>query len=481
MKKSVKVNGFLNIVQKSCHILIPLLIFPYLTRVLGAENFGKFSFANSIISYVILAAMLGVNSYAIREGARIRDDKKALSSFVSEVFSINIFSGLLAILFLICAVSFNSKLGEYDTLIYIMSLIVPATVLGRDYLNVIYEDFLYITLRYIIIQIIGVFMVFILVRESTHYIIYTGIYTFTMTAGYIINLFYTKKYAPIHLTFKLNLKKHLNPILILFCGQLATTIYIQSNITMIGIFKTDYEVGIYSFASKIYILSKSMINALTAVAIPRIVYYLGANNLEKYNSFSSRLFDYLLSLTTPISVGLFIFGDEIVRLIGGPEYITGVSSLKILSIALLVAVFSGYFCNAILVPNRQEKQFLYITILSAILNIALNFVFIPKIGIFGAALSTLFSEILVVALAFGVSKKNLRLSIAKKNFILTIFGSALVLIICLVSKNYVESYLIRLIITTPITVIIYAMLHLLFKNNLYFGSAHSLINKIMKK
>ncbi len=467
MKNSVKINGLLNVVQRCCHILIPLLIFPYLTRILGAENFGKFSFANSIISYVILAAMLGVSTYAVREGARIRDNRQALSQFTSEVFSLNIVSGIVSILGLVGVMLFSPKLREYDILIYIMCLIVPATILGRDFLNVIYEDFLYITLRYVIIQIVGVILVFVLIRESEDYAIYTGIYTFTMAFGYIINLFYTRKYAPIRFTFKFNLKQHLTPILILFCGQVATTIYIQLDVTMVGIFKNDYDVGVYTLASKIYILSKSMIYALTAVAIPRIVYYLGSNQIDKYNVFTSRLFDYLFSLTLPFATGLFVFGNETIQLVGGREYASGASSLEILSIALLIAVFSGYFCNAILVPNRQEKQFLYITVISAIVNIGLNFWLIPKMGILGAAITTLISEIVVLVLSFNVGCKKLKLVINKKNFFLTILGSAMIVGICISVKKNVESDILQLAVAIPLSVFLYYLLQIVFKSDLY--------------
>ncbi|MCL4103468.1 flippase [Fibrobacter sp. HC4] len=477
MKKSVKINGLLNVFQRCCHILIPLLIFPYLTRVLGAENFGKFSFANSIISYVILAAMLGVSTYAVREGARIRDNRMALSQFISEVFSINIISGVIAILGLVGIMFFIPKLNEYDVLIYIMSLAVPATILGRDYLNVIYEDFLYITLRYIAIQVVGVVMVFVLIDKPEHYTIYAGIYTFTMAFGYVVNLFYTRKFAPICFSFNSNLKKHLKPILILFCGQIATTIYIQSDVTMVGVFKNDYDVGVYTLASKIYILSKSVIYALTAVAIPRIVYYLGAKEVEKYNTFSSRLFDYLFSITVPFAVGLFIFGNETIQLIGGVEYESGALSLQVLSIALLIAVLAGYFCNAVLVPNRQEKQFLFITIVSAVANVGLNFIMIPKLGILGAAITTLISEVIVVVLSFKESRKSLKLVVEKKNFVLTILGSVIVVVVCSLTKAAVGSLYIRLAVAIPLSALLYFILQIIFKSNLY---SISFLMKIMK-
>ncbi|OWV05272.1 MULTISPECIES: flippase [unclassified Fibrobacter] len=478
MRNSVKINGVLNVVQRCCHILIPLLIFPYLTRILGAENFGKFSFSNSIISYVILVAMLGISTYAVREGARIRDDREAISQFTSEVFSINVVSGVIAIFGLFGFVFLFPKLGEYDTLIYIMCLMVPATILGRDFLNVVYEDFLYITLRYIVIQIVGVIMVFLLVRKSEDYTIYTGIYTFTMTFGYLINLFYTRKYAPIRFTIHLNLKKHLSPILILFCGQVATIIYIQSDVTMVGIFSGDFDVGVYTLASKIYILSKSVIYALTSVAIPRIVYLLGSKEYDKYNAFSSRLFDYLLSITVPFAIGLFVFGEETIQLIGGAEYESGALSLQILSIALLVAIFAGYFCNAILVPNRQEKKFLNITIMSAVLNICLNFIMIPKIGILGAAITTLISEVLVVILSFKESLKCLKLSVYTRNVWATIFGSALIVGVCCMTKCLVESSLLQLIVAIPLSALLYFVVQIVFKNDLY---SKSFLSKFIKR
>ena len=477
MSRSVKKNGVLSVIQKTCHILIPLIIFPYLTRVLGADNFGKFNFANSVISYFLLFAMLGSSSYAVREGARIRDDREKLSKFVSEVFSINLLSGCLSFAALFLLIFLVPKLRLYSSLLCILSITIPATVFGRDYINTIFEDYLYITVRYIIIQMIGVVLVFALVHKPEHYVLYTLIYAFTASFGYCINLAYTRRYVPIRFTARLNLSRHIVPILILFCGHIATTIYIQSDITMVGIYLNDFHVGVYSFASKIYLLSKTMINALTIVAIPRIVYYLGKNDLDRYHRFSSKLFDYLFSLAVPFAVGLFLLGNQVIYVIGGKEYLSGTSSLKVLSIALLLAVFSGYFCNAILVPNRKEKQYLYVTILSAVVNIGLNFILIPRIGIQGAAVTTLISEFVVVLLASFSCKGLLSLRPSVKNLVLTVIGSALIAVICYVVPVFLDSYIMQIIVATSASVVSYLILHLAFKNQLYYQSFVSVVNK----
>ena len=88
-KKSVGINAVLNVIKQCCAILFPIITFPYISRVLQTENYGKVNFGNSIITYVTLFAALGLTNYAIREGARIRNDKKAFQTFANQVFTIN--------------------------------------------------------------------------------------------------------------------------------------------------------------------------------------------------------------------------------------------------------------------------------------------------------------------------------------------------------------------------------------------------------
>ena len=70
-------------------IIFPLITFPYVSRVLGVDNLGSFNFANSVISYFVLAAGLGISTYAIREGSRFRDDNSKFKHFADEMFTIN--------------------------------------------------------------------------------------------------------------------------------------------------------------------------------------------------------------------------------------------------------------------------------------------------------------------------------------------------------------------------------------------------------
>lgn len=462
MSKSLKVNAILGLIQKTCHIIFPLIIFPYLSRVLGPESYGKFSFSNSIISYFLLAAMLGVNTYAVREGARIRDDSSALNTFVSEVYSINFIAMIISFLIVIIISLFVPFFQQYKQILLVLSITIPFTCFGREWLNTIYEDYLYITVRYVCLQVISIVCIFIFVKTPADVFKYSVIYSSAIVAGYFMNIIYTQKYAKIKITFSINLKQHLIPILILFGGQLATTVYIHSDITMIGILRDNDSVGLYTVASKIYILVKTIINVLTTVMIPRIVYYLGKKNKEKYIEFTQTLFYYLIILVVPCVAGLYFEADNILHLIGGEKYLVCKNVLQILSFSLFFAVLSGYFCNGILIPNRKEKDYLVITIIAASMNVILNIIFIPLLGIKGAAVTTLIAEFLVFIIAsyrvhfFANRKFDL------KTISTVIIGTVLVSFICFFVNTLRINSIIQLIVSIFSSSLIYVLVFLIF-------------------
>ena len=99
--KSVVKNAILNILKTLLSIIFPLITFPYVSRVLGVENLGKVNFANSIVSYFALLAALGISTYSVREGSRLRDNKDKLENLVKEIFSINIVSTLIVYILII--------------------------------------------------------------------------------------------------------------------------------------------------------------------------------------------------------------------------------------------------------------------------------------------------------------------------------------------------------------------------------------------
>jgi len=479
-KKSIKINAILNIIKQCCSIIFPLITFPYVSRVLGAANFGKYSFSNSVIAFFMTFAALGVPIYALREGARIREDKKKIQQFSSEVFSINIFTMLISYSILLITIFFVGRLQKDVLLTYILSINIITSILGRDWINSIYEDFLYITMRYIIFQMISVILIFIFVKNSDDCIKYTIIMLFSNSGGYIANFFYTRKYVPIKITFHLNLKQHLKPILYLFGSAIAIMIYVQSDITILGFLRTEDEVGVYTLASKVYVIVKSLLNAVIMVILPRLSYYLGEENREAYDNLLKKLKNTLITLIFPCVVGLFCMAKDVMMLVGGKEYLSGTGALQILCIALIFAVLGCFYAQGILVPNRKEKYFTIVTVISATVNILLNVELIPIFGIKGAALTTVIAEIIIMLMCQYFSKEMIKLSNDKKNMFSVIIGCIGVAGVCYGVHFLSLHYLVELCASILFSIIIYGISLLLTKNDIFMKFIKEFKNKLKK-
>lgn len=462
-QRSLKSNAVLNMIRQSCHMIFPLITYPYLLRILGSSNLGKYSFADSIISIALIFASLGIPTYAIREGSRIRKDREKITIFVSELFSFNLFTMVITYIVLFILISTVGRLQRDLELTYILSVTILANVIGRDWINSIYEDFLYITLRYCVFQAIAVVLVFAIVKKPDDYIKYTAIMLFANAGGYFANIFYSRRYVPLKITGKLNMQKHLKPLISLFCVTLAVEIYVKSDITILGFFRTDSDVGIYTAVSKIYSIVKTLLNAVITVFIPRLSYCLGVGDHLEYHNLLDKLRKVLCVLIFPAMAGLFCVSRDILWLLGGAEYIEGANALRILCVAIVFAVFGCYYSQGMLIPNRKDKYFLYATTASAIANIVLNFIVVPPFGMEGAAITTLIAEGIVVILlkkysgqVYKKQDKNLFLSVGA--------GCIGIIFVCETVKFFDLWYVTEIILSIIVSVFIYITALILFKN-----------------
>ena len=219
--KSVEVNMVLNTVRTIVSIVFPLIIFPYVTRALQLENLGKITFAQSFIGYIGLIASLGFTTYATREGGKFRSDPEKMQQFANEIFTMNILTTLVAYVVLFICIAVFPNLKERQVLLVIMSASIVFSTIGVDWLNVIYEDYLYITVRSIVIQILSFILTILLVRTPDDYYKYAAIQVGTNGFIAIMNLIHVRQYCSLHLTKDINFRDHIKPVLVLFSNNLA--------------------------------------------------------------------------------------------------------------------------------------------------------------------------------------------------------------------------------------------------------------------
>lgn len=463
-KTSMKNNAVLNTIKQLCSVLFPLITVPYVTRVLGTEYYGRINWVNSVVSYFALFAGFGIATYAAREGARKRENRVAFEEYANEVFTINIITTIISYLILFLVTITWPKLKENSALVLAHSMIMVFSTLGTDWINIVYEDYRYITIRYVFTHIISVVLMFVFVKSPSNYITYAVISVFSSVGGNLFNIFYVRKYVHLKIVIPRGWKTHIIPMLILLGNSLAVLTYVNTDITLLGIYKTDVDVGIYSVATKMYTIIKQLINAIVVVSLPRLSLLIGEKREEEYRNYLSGIINIVLVVLIPAMVGLFMISKELIQIISGSSYVDGNVALRILCVSLGFAVCACFFQNCVMLPQKKEKLFFIATLLSCAVNIILNLFFIPYMSYNGAAITTLIAEALVCIICFCSSKETVNGIVNKRSLGTVSIGSILIIIVCLLVRTYVIDPALRVILSAGISIILYFTLLLLTRN-----------------
>ncbi len=471
--KAVQHNMILNVLRTLMSVIFPLITYPYITRILQTENYGRVNFGQSVIGYISLIATLGISSYAIRECGIYRSDKKKMQQFTSEIFTINLLTTLLAYMTMGILLLCSAKLRGYALLLLIQSISIFATTLGVDWINVIYEDFLYITLRSLAYQIFSIILMFLLVKEPGDYYTYAGIQVGGNLLIAVTNWFYVRKYCRPRLTYKLHLSRHAKPILILFSNSLAVNIYLNSDKVMLGWIAGDHHVGIYSLAVTIYSVIKQLVAAVYSVTVTRLTEYLAHQRRENYRTLLNSVINNIIMVSVPLTVGMIAVAKGVTLLLFGAEYLEAVLPLQILSVTVLFAVSGGALAYCVNLPMKREKWNLVATAISAAVNILCNLFAIPAWKAVGAALTTLLAEAMVCAVLLIGMKDQLSCFQGKAialNMGKTLAASAPIVPITLLAGRLFPQYGIGYIgFSVILSAIAFVILNILLKNTTFFA------------
>ena len=478
VKKSLEVNAVLNIIKQCCAIIFLLITFPYISRTLGSEGYGIYSFSWSFVSYFVMLAALGIHTYSVREGARIRDNDKKIEQFTAQVFTINLISSIISLSLLYVIALSSEKISKCILYISIQSIDIVLSLFGRDWLNSIYEDYFYITIRYIIIQFIALVAMFVLVRNSEDVWIYCVLAIFASFGGNIPNMIYTRRYANLKVTSNINLKKHLLPLFTLFANTIAMMVFVNSDIIMLGFFYDQKTVGIYSLSSKVYSMIKQMLNAIVIVALPRVTNVM-ARNIDDYKLLLKNIFNYLIIILLPVSCGLFMISDSVILLAGGSQYIGGNPAMKVLAVSVIFAMIGSFMMNCVLIANRKDTNCFTSTLTAATANIILNLILIKRIGIIGAAITTLAAEVINACLMTFYSKQIIKDRIINvKNLMECLIGSSGVIVVCMIANGVIENIVLRTLCAVTASIIVYVAFMLAIKNVYFRGFMVPVLNRI---
>ena len=187
----------------------------------------------------------------------------------------------------------------------------------------------------------------------------------------ILNYLHAKKYCRVKLTTKVNWKRHMRPILVLFATSVTVTIYTSSVVTILGLLCGDTSVGLYSVSTKVYSLVKTLLSSVLIVSIPRLSALLGSDDRGAFNEMAADIYKTLISLVLPALCGIILLRKEIILILADESYLASVNSLALLSVALFFCLGAWFWGQCILVPFQKENTVFIVTVIGAIVNLSL--------------------------------------------------------------------------------------------------------------
>ncbi|MBD5434844.1 MAG: flippase [Treponema sp.] len=473
--KSIKHNFVLNNVRLVLNFIVPVVIFPYIGRVLGPENLGRVEFANSIISYFVLFTALGIPVYGVREIARGRDDIEIRSKTVWELTVILFFTVFIGYVIYFVCVGFVPRFRNEWLLFLIVAPTIFLSDFSYDWFYVGIEDQIYITLRYIIIKIVQIVLIFLLIHHSSQYLLYAAISIGINSLSTIFNIVHLRKYIQFIPLQLLNVKRHLKSILIIFASLVATNMYMHIDVTMVGAMVGNEAVGIYVVPNRVVRIIIHLITSLGTVMIPRLENKLKNGDENKYYELLNRSLSFSLIFSIPSFFGVIATAKEIVLLFGGVAYAKAVLGMKLLSPILLFVPMAHFIGLQILYPHRMEGKYTISVSIASVTNILFNSFAIQKFQQNGAVIGTCLAEfvgvIIQVCFAWNFLKKTELFTVNTIKILVSGFCMFIMIMLfnCIVVIN---SIVIKLSITIVLAGTIYLFFLLLFREKMLFAIIH---------
>ncbi len=481
--KSVKLNFILNTTRIFLGAFFILVTTPYITRVLGAENLGKVDYVNSIIQYFILFTALGIPNYGIREIAKTRDNVFDRTKTVIELGIILIITTIIGYIVLFFLLNNINGFKELKTLILIMSTWILFNNIGFEWFYQGIENQVYITIRFIIIRLIVLILMFLFVKNSKDYIIYGIILVLMNSGSNVLNLINIRKYLSFkNITLKkLDLKKHIKPVLIIFAASLSVSIYLQLDVVMLGNIN-DKIVAYYTVPNKLIRLILVVITALGTVLVPRISNCIKNNDIENYKKYINYSLKYILMLSIPSVVGIFLLADNIILIMAGEKFIESILTVRILVFILFIVGIAYFLGFQLLYPHGLEKYYTYSVTIAAVINFVFNYIMIPKYYQNGAAIGTIIAELTGVMLMLYFTRNYLKEVEFYNLKNLKYFISSIIMGLIILFIKYLNlGNILTILISISLGSIIYFIILLLLKEDIVVLGFNVIKNKLIKR
>jgi O-antigen/teichoic acid export membrane protein len=458
-------------------VLLPLLTYPYITRVLGPASLGRVNYVDFLSQAFIIFAAFGIPWYAVRELSVVRNEKYKRSLLVTEMAILNIiFSAASTAGFML--LSFRN--WHHSPVLYMLGVInILLSALSFEWYLQGTEAFRFSAIRTISVRLVMIAAFYLLVKNESDYNIYFGIFTAAMLAIALLNS--CKLLSENSITVKhINLKKHLKPLWHFFLTSSAISLYVYFDTIILQHLTHDEQaVGYYTTVLKMVKIFLMLVLSIGTVLMPRLSWLAGTGNVSEISRHLNKLLQFIIVLAVPVGTGLLILAPEIIIIIAGEKFLPAVPLMRILAFLPLVIGLSNLFCFQTLVPFNLEKKFLSTVIIGSIVSITMNFLLIPQLGATGAAIASMATEIIIAILSGIYAFKIIRFNVRAAVIFQTTAVALLFIPVIFICRFLFSSPLMILLAAVPACMFIYFILQVqVFKNSVIRETKDYLLNLV---
>lgn len=437
---SLKGNIILNYINTISGLIFPIITFPYAARVLMPEGIGVVNFQNSIIGYIVLLTSLGIPLYGVREIAKCRNDIELRDRTTVEILILSVLLSLLGYVSVWLLGVYVPRIHEQVTLFYILSLTIIFTGISAQWFYQGIEDFLFVTVRGLIVRVLCAVCLFVFVKDKDDLLIYGLIIVGSTVGNYLINFIHLRKF--LHLSTvkwnQLNVVKHINPAFRIFLLNVVISIYIRLNIIMLGFMVDDRAVGLFTAGMKLTHLITVVVTSLGTVMLPRCSHLISENKFDEFNVVITKSYHLLMFSAIPMTVGIMLLARPISLCFCGDDFTGAIPVVVYTAPTIIFIGLTNIIGIQILYPYGKENMVIISTLLAALVNVILNILLIPFFAEVGAAISALVSEFMVLIAQVILGKDFIPFSYWDKQISTYFFASFLMsigLLMCLGIPN----------------------------------------------
>ena len=384
-------------------IILPIITTPYVTRVFSSNDLGTYSFFNSIVTYFILLATLGVANYGTKE---ISANRKIIRKNFWGIYALQLGAAICSfVLYVMLCLTLPAM---KNPVAYILGFSLLSKALDISWLFQGLEDFRKITVRNITVKLAGVISIFLFIRSANDLYLYVFFLTTFELLGQLSMWIPAREFIGKPYFDLMYAKRHLKPVILLFLPQIAISLYVTLDITMLGALASTRDVGIYDQALKLINILLTLVTSLGSVMLPRVSNLLSSGDLKAVNKMHEMSFLIYNLVIFPIMAGMLIVNDDFVQFFLGQDFQDARYAIAIMIFRMFFIGWTNIMGIQMLIPHSQNKEFMISTTVPAIISVGLNLLFLPKLGYIGAAIVSVLTEALVWVIQLYFTRRYLK-------------------------------------------------------------------------